>query len=106
MLKSYRILTLLQRSGTEAPEEAGPTGVRGCLPSPLAVRMSLHCSIRGKVVLRHGGHVLKLIPLESEHLVLHYDVRKVLRSLDAPVRCASTPKFRRTFQVWKVVTLV
>ena len=52
-------------------------------------------------VLMYGGHSLDVIPLESEHLALLYDVHEALKS---SVRSAS--KFRRTFHVWKVVTVV
>jgi hypothetical protein len=37
-----------------------------------------------KVVLRHGGCDLELIPLESEHLLFNLSVCEVLRSFDMP----------------------
>ena len=52
-------------------------------------------------VLMYGGHSLDVIPLESEHLALLYDVHEALKS-----SARSTSKFRRTYHVWKVVTLV
>ena len=52
-------------------------------------------------VLMYGGHSLDVIPLESKHLVLLYDVHKASKS-----SARSTSKFWHTFHVWKVVTLV
>ena len=52
-------------------------------------------------VLMYGGHSLDVIPLKSEHLALLYDVHEASKS-----SARSASKFRRTFHVWKVVTLV
>ena len=52
-------------------------------------------------VLMYGGHSLDVIPLGSEHLALLYNVHKASKP-----SAHSASKFRRTFHVWKVVTLV
>ena len=52
-------------------------------------------------VLMYGRHSLDVIPLESEHLALLCDVHEASKS-----SARSASKFRCTFHVWKVVTLV